>query len=288
MYNQIMNISYNIAEINKILSDLSVITGMTLGFWTNRKELIAVQPESHNPFCYAIRQTSEGARRCACSDARLIEKCLTEKCRVTHICHAGLPDSFMPLYYNDILIGFLSFGQISDRHTGLPDGEIKKRLEGLPVDIDKMIYEYKNLPRYSEEKIEAVTQVATACMQFVLLKKSIFMLGNSTMEKITEWIEQNLSSKISYETICDKFYVSQSTLYYLFNKTYNCTVHQYINSRRLEKARELLRDSNKSITDIAFSVGFFSQNYFTRLFKKEHGISPAKYRKSGFKEKKEN
>lgn len=279
-----MNITYNIAEINKILSDLSVITGMTLGFWTNRKELIAVQPESHNPFCYAIRQTAEGARRCACSDKIALERCQKEKCRVTHICHAGLPDSFMPLFYNDILIGFLSFGQITDRHAGLPDNEIKKRLEGLPLDVDKMIYEYKNLPVYSEQKIEAVTKVATACMQFVLLKKTIFVLGNTTMEKITEYIEENLSNKISYETICDKFYISQSTLYYLFNKNFNCTVHQYINKLRLEKARELLKDSNKSITDIACTVGFFSQNYFTRLFKKEYGVSPAKYRKNGFSE----
>lgn len=278
-----MNINYNVAEINKILSDLSVITGMTLGFWTNRKELIAVQPEGHNPFCYAIRQTHEGAHRCACSDAKLLEECQKEKRRVTRVCHAGLPDSFMPLFYNDMLIGFLSFGQITDKHTGLPESELKQRLEGLPVDIDKMIYEYKNLPRYSEEKIEAVTKVASACMQFVLLKKSIFTLGNATMEKITEWIDDNLSSKISYETICEKFYISQSTLYYLFNKNYNCTVHQYINNRRLEKARQLLADSNKSVSDIAFGVGFFSQNYFTRLFKKVYGVSPAKYRKNGYK-----
>ncbi len=274
-----MNISYNITEINKILSHICALTGMTLGFWNNKKELIAVQPQGENPFCNAIRCTVEGAARCACSDRIMLERCLKEKGRVTHICHAGLPDSILPLYYNDILIGFLSFGQISDVHTSLPDEEIRRRLSGLPLDIDEMIKRYKDLPKYSEEKIQSVTEVATACMQFVLIKKNIFILGNSLLDRVTGWIDENLSSDISYKTICDNLYISQSTLYYLFGKHYGCTVHEYINNRRLERAAELLRNSAKSVGEIAFQSGFSSQNYFSRLFREKYGTSPAKYRK---------
>ncbi len=276
-----MDIQYNVSEINESLSAICEITGMTLGFWNNRQELIAVQPEWHNPFCYAIRQTKEGARRCACSDGLMLEKCLREQSRVTHICHAGLPDSIMPLYYEGILIGFLSFGQISDEQIRLPDEEIRRRLADLPLDVETMIEAYHRLPRYSAKKIQAVTQIATACMQFVFVKKNLFRLGNPEIEQIVEWIRAHLAAPISYRDICEEWYISPSTLYALFRKTYRCTVHQYIRQLRLEKARELLRSSTLSVGAVGDAVGFPSQNYFARLFREEYGVSPTAYRRQG-------
>lgn len=221
------------------------MSGMSLAFWTNKKELVVAEPSGYNPFRNAAHQTAEST----CSNMEMSGGCLAEKGRGTHIGHTGLPDSALLLYYNNIPIGFLSFSRISGQ------------------------------PEFSEEKIQSVIEVATACIQFIVAKKNMLVPRSSLLGRVTGWIDENLSSDISYKTICDNLCISQSTLYYLFNKHYGCTVHEYINNRRLERAAELLRNSTKSVGEIAFQSGFSSQNYFSRLFREKYGTSPAKYRK---------
>jgi YesN/AraC family two-component response regulator len=54
---------------------------------------------------------------------------------------------------------------------------------------------------------------------------------------------------------------------------------KYINSLRIEKAKAMLKNSNFSVEEIAYCVGINDRFYFSRIFKKELGISPTEYRK---------
>lgn len=53
----------------------------------------------------------------------------------------------------------------------------------------------------------------------------------------------------------------------------------YLNSFRIEHAKAKLKDSNLSVNEIAYSVGFQDARYFSKLFKKYVGITPKDYRK---------
>ena len=53
---------------------------------------------------------------------------------------------------------------------------------------------------------------------------------------------------------------------------------RYVNEKRLEEAEKQLRESDKSILEIALDCGFENVTYFNRLFKRKHGIPPGKYR----------
>ena len=57
------------------------------------------------------------------------------------------------------------------------------------------------------------------------------------------------------------------------------TVREYITQLRIEDAKQLLKFSNISVTEIAMTVGYTDSNYFTSLFKQKVGITPSKYRK---------
>ena len=54
----------------------------------------------------------------------------------------------------------------------------------------------------------------------------------------------------------------------------------YINKIRIEKAAALFKNSDRSITEIAMEVGFDDSNYFSRIFKKQMGMSPREYKKT--------
>jgi AraC-like DNA-binding protein len=63
-----------------------------------------------------------------------------------------------------------------------------------------------------------------------------------------------------------------------FRATYGQTPRDYLSGRRVERARELLRSANLTVTEVCFLVGFSSLGSFSARFKKEVGDSPSRYR----------
>ncbi|MFT6047135.1 MAG: transcriptional regulator GlxA family with amidase domain [Arenicella sp.] len=72
--------------------------------------------------------------------------------------------------------------------------------------------------------------------------------------------------------------MSQRTFNRRFKLATNMTPVQYLQNRRLEAAKELLRTSNLSIKEISYRVGYIDVSYFTKLFKAFASITPRKYR----------
>src|SRR5688500_8007707 len=65
-----------------------------------------------------------------------------------------------------------------------------------------------------------------------------------------------------------------------FRRAFGETPHAYLLTRRLERAAALLRNTNRSIPDVCFSVGLQSLGSFTTSFKRAFGVTPAAYRAS--------
>lgn len=82
--------------------------------------------------------------------------------------------------------------------------------------------------------------------------------------------------------ICEDAGISHSHLLRLFKKRYNTTVIKYLINKRLEFACELLKNSDLTVSEIAFSSGFSDDIHFMKTFKKEIGITPLNYRKNRF------
>ena len=66
----------------------------------------------------------------------------------------------------------------------------------------------------------------------------------------------------------------------LFKKHVGCNLSEYINKKRLEMASALLLESEKSIENIGYEVGFNHKSYFHRVFKRYYGVTPEEYRKA--------
>jgi len=71
---------------------------------------------------------------------------------------------------------------------------------------------------------------------------------------------------------------SESHVLRVFKQHLGCSPFQYISRLRLSAATDALIQTDKSITEVALDLGFNDSNYFTRLFKKHHGLSPREYR----------
>lgn len=107
-------------------------------------------------------------------------------------------------------------------------------------------------------------------------------LGQSLVRKIRNYIDMHLGNRLSRTEISEEFYISRDYISHLFTKYENVNFTQYVNDRRMEKARELLAKTSLPVNVIASSVGFSEYSYFSKMFRDYTGMSANEYR-SGFR-----
>lgn len=100
------------------------------------------------------------------------------------------------------------------------------------------------------------------------------------IEKVIDYIEQNIKNELSIEILSDYMEISKYHFQRLFSSIIGETVSIYIKKRRLTEAAIEIRNSRKNILEIAVEYGFNSHEVFSRAFKSEFGVSPSDFRKN--------
>jgi AraC family transcriptional regulator len=99
------------------------------------------------------------------------------------------------------------------------------------------------------------------------------------MRRLTAYIEEHLDGNLSLETMAAQVDVSPLYLARAFKVAMGQSPHQYVLTRRLERAKELLRNTDMPIVDVALACGFSSQSHLSNWFVRLVGVSPALYRR---------
>lgn len=118
----------------------------------------------------------------------------------------------------------------------------------------------------------------------MIIKSTISFISNykrskniDVIEKAKRYIESNYMKEINLDELA--LHVSMSTFYFsrIFTKIEGMNFRDYLIKIRMEKAKSLLRQGNKSIKQVALEVGYIDQNYFSKAFKKYTNMSPKEY-----------
>lgn len=96
--------------------------------------------------------------------------------------------------------------------------------------------------------------------------------------KARSFIRDHLADEISLRMVADTVHLSPNYFSEQFKRFTGINFVEYIARLRIEKARELLRESDLRVTEIAFAVGFQSLSQFNRVFRRFSGKSPTKFR----------
>ena len=92
------------------------------------------------------------------------------------------------------------------------------------------------------------------------------------------YIREHLADSITVKELADAVFLSERECYRIFRDCLHTTPVNYIIDCRLREACQMLSASNMSVTEIAYSCGFGSGSYFSRVFTREKGCSPIEYR----------
>src|SRR2546428_7595564 len=94
-----------------------------------------------------------------------------------------------------------------------------------------------------------------------------------------QFIDDSYYQPLELNEISKQACLSRYHFLRLFRDTFQTTPHQYLIHRRIERAKELLRWKDLSVTDVCFEVGFESLGSFSALFRRCVGAAPVTYRK---------
>lgn len=101
------------------------------------------------------------------------------------------------------------------------------------------------------------------------------LIKDTTVLEMIDYIKNNYQEKISISDLSKDLAYSESMLNRKFKKEVHITFNEYLNRYRINKAIDLLKNSDYNITEIAYMCGYSSAKYFARVFKKYLGMSPS-------------
>ncbi len=100
---------------------------------------------------------------------------------------------------------------------------------------------------------------------------------NDLLSEILAYMNNRIAEPITIEEICHEFFISRSSLQALFKTHLNTSPKNYLLNIKLQKSKELIRENQYTISEIAYMLGFSSIHYFSRLFKKYFNTTPSAY-----------
>ncbi len=94
-----------------------------------------------------------------------------------------------------------------------------------------------------------------------------------------QYMQKNFSKMISLDDIAEHVGISTYHLSHIFGDQSDFTVYNYLMTLRMKKAKSLLKESNLNVSDVAYAVGYNDPQYFSKVFRKYHGVSPSQFAK---------
>jgi two-component system response regulator YesN len=133
------------------------------------------------------------------------------------------------------------------------------------------------------ENIQDAGKLSDEIMNMVIncadhYEKKYLLNVDSKINGIIEYINNNYTVDNSLESLAKKYNLNVSYLSKTFKQRYGKNFIDFVTELRIEQAKKLLTTTNKSIKEITYAVGYNSQTYFCKVFKKNVGISASEYK----------
>jgi AraC-like DNA-binding protein len=251
---------------------------------------VGVRGDKGNPICCIIRGTTEGARRCKECDRR--HHAMAGAAGVAHVypCHAGFIDMAIPVMIHGTHVATVSSGQVlPERPSPAAFARMARHLRWLKAPPKRLRAAYNRAPWMPRSRLNEVMKLLE------LFARQMY----SSAWRIRELEASHEHPAIrAARTLVEKRYtdpeftlgetaevagLSAAHFSHLFHKITGVTFTGYVQSRRIEAAKQLLHETDRSITEVCFACGFNSLTHFNRVFRRGTGGSPSEFRRRSTK-----
>ncbi|MCI6216669.1 MAG: AraC family transcriptional regulator [Bacillales bacterium] len=142
--------------------------------------------------------------------------------------------------------------------------------------LERMVEEQtRRLPRFEVVNESFMTILITMILRKVSLPEETEI---DAWNELAQYISENLDGNLSLEALAKKCFYNPSYFSRLFKSKFNVSLVEYVSNKRIEKAMQLLNETELSVSAISSSCGFSNKSVFYRTFAKVTGKTPNEYR----------
>jgi AraC-like DNA-binding protein len=237
-----------------------------------------------NPFCALMAKTNSTCSACLMTQAKLCEGAHEHAKTIT--CSAGLYESAVPLKAGNKLIGFLRTGQVfPESPSELKFNQVMKRLQPgkdypTVMEFREAYFKTPVLPKRQYDSMITMLDIfgkqLSSTMNEIMVQQD--NQESPSIIRAKEYLNLNFSEDLSLGQIARVANMSSYYFCKMFRKETGLNFTEYLSRVRIEKAKTMLLNKNRRISEVAFDVGFQTLTHFNRTFKNILGQSPTEYR----------
>ncbi len=185
------------------------------------------------------------------------------------------PDLLKKLYTGDI-------PEIAKKQNSSIENQVVVSSDVLAKFIDSLDFYFQNPSLVNNDLLELkIKELILLLIQSKNIRSILELIADlysSNTVNLREVIDLHLFSNLKVDQLAKLSNLSLSSFKREFKKQFNNSPTNYINEKRIQKAKELLTTTNLPVSEIAYETGFRDSLYFTRLFKKITGTPPTSFR----------
>lgn len=240
-----------------------------------------------NPLCVCVKSTPHMWRHCIDRQFKVLSK--TQEGAFFGMCWIGVSEFVFPI--RDRVgrsVAFISVGGYAgDREKAM--SRIAYNAQRHSLDKAQLVHLFDHGLKKEKPDMDALgILIRPLANQITLLieffidiheQRGIGRSADAFYNTLLHFLNENHMRDISLESISNRFNCSPSHLSHLFHRYNQCSLPTFINRLRVETAKIYLTNTQMSIQEVAFEVGFNDSNYFSTVFKRLEGMTPREWRR---------
>lgn len=245
------------------------------------------------PFCLKAKDTPKGSNCCLKNKKLSVQKAVRDKQTYTGSCYLGVTEVVVPVFWGGRPYCIIYVGNLLvEENRAKVEETVRRRCRRTKADAEAIIKDLSFLQTVPASGLSYYAEIAHIVAFYItsLLDSLVKNQGKEATDKKSSnhwmiqqaknYIQAYYNSNITLSAISGIYFVNPQYFCRLFSHEMGISFSSYLNGVRIEKAKELLKQTDKSVTEIAFSVGFHDMAYFITVFKKLTAQTPTQYRRS--------
>jgi AraC-like DNA-binding protein/ligand-binding sensor protein len=236
-------------------------------------------------FCALVAATPQGCGACVETQGQLLRGAARKLLPQQIACHAGLTEVAVPVLVGGEHVATLLSGQVFRREPTERDFLMVSKMLGEAGGewAKKARRAYFETPVITADRFQAVLELLQVFAQHLSDFAAQHALAPADADPAAiasakQFVQSHVEEPITLQQVLGHVHVSRFYFCKLFKKVTGMTLTEYVSRVRVEKAKALLTDPSRRISEVVFAAGFGSVPRFNYVFKRHVGMAPTEYR----------